>query len=92
MYVAGYNILPTGFSIRVADYWLGYSTDWNDTLNWFTGDVPDQNTDIIIPCTPSGNHSPMTNSGTLQQCRSLLLEPGAILFIPQGDTLEIHGN
>lgn len=90
--VSGFNVLPHTFPIHVADYWKGLSSDWNDPENWFTGQVPDSNTDIIIPATPEGSNFPISNSGNDSHCRRLFLEPGALVELGENDTLFLHGN
>jgi len=90
--ISGYNILPHYFDVNVSDYWLGYTTDWNDPANWFTGSVPDSSTYLIIPSTPAGTKYPHTNSGPARVCHSILVEPGAAFSIQPGDVMHISND
>jgi len=90
--VSGYNGYKIEQDICVADYWVGYSENWNDGNNWFTGDVPDQNTDVLIPIQPDGGHFPIENTSGSRMCNSLFLENGAFFTLHEGDTITITGN
>jgi hypothetical protein len=87
--VSGYNILPRYFDIHVSDYWLGISKLWNDPNNWFTGDVPDNSTYIIIPANPEGSFFPEKNEGNMRQCKGIYVEPGAQVYVGYGETFNI---
>jgi hypothetical protein len=87
--VSGYNILPQYFDIHVSDYWLGFSNVWNDPGNWFTGDVPDNSTYIIIPADPEGSFFPEKNDGNLRQCKGIYVEPSAEIYVGYGETFTI---
>jgi hypothetical protein len=87
--VSGYNILPQYFQIQVSDYWLGLTSDWNDPANWYSGQIPDNETYIIIPTNPVGQNFPSFNSGTSRQCKELKLEPGAQCIIGKGETFNV---
>jgi hypothetical protein len=89
--VSGYNILPQYFTIQVSDYWLGWTNDWNDPDNWYSGQVPDSSTCIIIPSVPEGASFPLKNSGAYRNCKAIKIEPGAQFKMAQGDTFYISG-
>jgi hypothetical protein len=90
--VVGYNTLLQVFDVHVSDYWLGWSLEWNDPLNWYTQSVPDSDTYVIIPANPAGNHFPLKNNGELRQCKALMIEPGAMINLSGGETFTISGN
>jgi hypothetical protein len=87
--ISGYNILKTDFDIYVADYWLGYTDDWSQPSNWFSGTVPDQFTPVFIPSAPIGTRFPINNSGTVRNCKNLHLEQGAQFEVDEDETLII---
>jgi hypothetical protein len=68
--------------------WTGSnSTDWNDPGNWSLAYVPSMFDDVLIP---SGlSNYPLTNSGASADAKSLLLEPGASLTVPTGNSLTV---
>jgi len=90
--VTGFNILPQYFTIQVSDYWLGWTNDWNDPDNWYSGQVPDSSTFIIIPSVPAGATFPMKNSGPYRNCKAIRVEPGAHFNVAHGDTFYISGD
>ncbi len=92
MVVSGYNILPQYFTIQVGDCWLGWTNDWNDPDNWYSGQVPDGSTFIIIPSVPEGALFPVKNSGAYRNCRAIRVEPGAQFKVASGDTFYIGGD
>lgn len=89
---SGMNVLPDTMTVGVADHWLGTSSDWNDPLNWSSGQVPDSGTRIIIPALSSGGHYPIMENGSTIHCRDLLIQPGASVSLGKNDHLIIHGN
>ncbi len=87
--VSGYNILTTEFDLHVADYWLGYTTDWSDPSNWHSGAVPGTSTAVVISDSPAGGRFPITNSGNERNCRNLHIEQGAQFEVDENETLRI---
>lgn len=87
--ISGYNILPAYFDMEVSDFWLGITTDWSDPGNWFSGTVPDEHTPVVIPAMPQGGCYPSTNSLQVRECKTLLLEPGAVFTLNPGETFNI---
>jgi hypothetical protein len=90
--ICGYNILPHYYDIQVSDYWLGISRDWQDAANWFTGQVPDTSTNVIIPASPVGGYFPLKNSFNHRQCKTIFLEPGAQFNLGSGETFSVGNN
>jgi hypothetical protein len=90
--ISGYNKKPFSKNIIVADYWLGYTDDWNDTHNWYTEQVPDSNTYVIIPLNPEGGNYPGSNMGGAMVCKGIFIEDGVVFNIPEGSTFTISGN
>jgi hypothetical protein len=87
--VSGYNIIPHVFDIHVCNYWLGWTPDWSNPYNWFTGNIPDSSSYIIIPANPAGMRFPLINSGADRQCRAIKIEPGALFNIEDGETFSV---
>ncbi|NTV83459.1 MAG: hypothetical protein HGA23_04040, partial [Bacteroidales bacterium] len=87
--VSGYNILPQYFEIQVSDYWLGLTNIWNNPENWYTGEVPDSSTYVIIPANPVGTNFPERNEINIRQCEGIYIEPGALLIIGEGETFSV---
>ena len=76
--ITGYNILPEILPVTISDYWLGFTTDWNEASNWYSGAVPDANSSVIIPPSPIGTKFPLTNSGPPRQCKAILIKEGGL--------------
>lgn len=87
--ISGYNILLETFDLVIADYWLGVNPDWSDPQNWFSGSIPNQNTDVVITDSPAGGYFPMENSLGVRNCRNLHIEQGAGFEVVPGETLRI---
>jgi hypothetical protein len=90
--VSGYNILPQYITLQVSDYWLGWTNNWHDPANWYTGQVPDSSTSIIIPSDPEGLSFPLKNTGIDRHCKAILVEPGAQIILGNNDNLYISGD
>ena len=90
--ICGYNVLPFDSLILVADYWVGDTQDWDDPGNWYTGQVPDEYTNVIIPADPVGSHYPLLGAGKSFHCKNMFVEEGAALQLGTNDVLIIHGN
>jgi hypothetical protein len=90
--VSGYNILPRYFEIKVCNFWLGLTNDWNDEDNWCTGAIPGSSSQVVIPANPFGTEFPLTNSGIDRQCKSIYIEPGALFKIAPGETFSVWGD
>jgi hypothetical protein len=84
--VSGYNIIPQYFPLEAGDYWLGLTNDWNDPVNWYTGEVPDHSTYVIIPANPPGDEFPLKNTGVTRHCKAILIEPGALFDLGTDET------
>lgn len=68
--------------------WTGVtSTDWNTPGNWSKGIVPTVLDNVIIPSgTP---FSPVIASGITGNCKSIILNPGAIVTVATGGNLKV---
>ena len=74
--------------------WTGTaSTDWNNSANWSTGNVPSTITNVTIPDVSgaSGNF-PVLASGANGTCFELTVDASASLTVNSGMTLSIAGN
>ncbi|MBP6871743.1 MAG: hypothetical protein KBC43_07025 [Bacteroidales bacterium] len=92
LWITGYNILPQMIPIHACNYWLGYSPDWGNPANWFTGHIPDSTSYIIIPSQPAGTKFPSFNSSTERHCRHFMIEENAQFRIGPGETLKVWGD
>jgi hypothetical protein len=90
--LSGYNLTPKSFELIFSDYWLGYNTNWSDPNNWYSGSVPNSNTNVFIPAFPAGNFYPTSNSESNMSCHGILIEEGALFEIGLNEQLIIHGN
>jgi hypothetical protein len=90
--VSGNNVLPHDYDIPVADYWIGNNQNWDDPENWYTGQVPDEFTNVVIPADPQGDHFPILGAGKTCHCKNMYLEEGASFQLGSNDILIIHGN
>lgn len=90
--VSGYNILPHYYEILVCDYWLGLTKEWNNVNNWYSGNIPDSSSYLIIPADPSGPYFPYSSQGQDRHCRAIFIEPGALFHLNPGETFSISGD
>jgi hypothetical protein len=90
--ISGYNILPHYYQIEVSDYWLGMTSNWQDAANWFTGQVPDTSTNVIIPANPAGGNFPTKNSTDIRRCKSIFLELHSSFHLGTGETFSVGNN
>ena len=69
--------------------WIGNSsTDWTNAVNWSSGIVPTATNDVLIPSgTP---FSPVIATGILANCKSIQINPGAIITIATGGNLKVN--
>lgn len=71
-------------------YWTGATnTDWFVPTNWACGTVPTPTTDAIIP--DRVNDPIISTSGTAQ-CKELVIDNGATVFLQPNALLEVYGN
>jgi len=71
--------------------WIGaQDNNWNNPLNWSHGQIPDTNYNITIPAFFPGSNSPETFSDSSNSINRLIIEQGATLSIPSGNTLIIN--
>jgi len=88
---AGSSDFSNETSTRDHVNWMGYSTDWNNPMNWSHRHKPDQDCDVLIPPSPAGGLFPILNSGSYGQIRKLTIENGAQFEIPSGKILQVLG-
>ncbi|RLD44445.1 MAG: hypothetical protein DRI89_03165 [Bacteroidetes bacterium] len=69
------NVLP------LLNTWLGNNSDWQDIVNWTDGNVPNSSHKVTIPQLPMGGSFPHIIPGGVANCKELLIEPGALIFI-----------
>ncbi len=72
---------------KSAGLWLGYSTAWDDTGNWYGSAVPDINADVFIPKNPVGGNFPVITGTVTAVCDKIFIENGASLTIQNGGSL-----
>lgn len=90
--VNGFNVLPQWYTIHVCNCWLGYTTDWSDPNNWYSGTIPDSYSYIIIPQSPVGNNFPDSNSGMNRSCKAIFIEQNAHFQIGKDETFSVAGD
>lgn len=72
--------------------WVGdESTDWFDCANWQALEIPDAETDVIIPDTTVTNDEPTIN-GETAAARNLTIEDGRTLTITGTGALDLNGS
>lgn len=72
-------------SLKFISYWTGFvSKAWEDPSNWTCGNIPDENTDVVIQ---SSTNSPEVNS--MATCRSTTVNPGTTIIVKAGYKLAI---
>jgi subtilisin-like proprotein convertase family protein len=78
-------IQDTGCQVN---YWTGtVDTKWEDRNNWSCNSIPDSNTVVIIS---SGKiNYPVVNSAA--KCRSVYIDPAAIIIVNRGYRLNVFG-
>jgi archaellum component FlaG (FlaF/FlaG flagellin family) len=70
--------------------WTGnYSTAWNDARNWTCGVVPGASDKVFISSAPSGNRFPVVANGVTAVCYDVTIQPGAIMTVETGGTLNV---
>lgn len=79
----------TGFSL-ITFTWLGYTTDWNSTGNWSTGEIPDETIAVVIPTSPTGGNHPVVSNGVNAKCYSFTLQTGATLNVETGGSMTVY--
>ena len=75
------------YTLKFQTLWVGInSTDWHNTGNWSSGQIPDIYTDIVIPA--GTTYSPEVTSNL--SLRSLRVETGATVTVKSGAVLKIE--
>lgn len=72
--------------------WLGFTNSWETPSNWACSQLPDINTDVVIPTVPTGGIYPEISSTGVAFARNLSIASNAKLTILTGSDLEIHGD
>ncbi|MEO6454343.1 MAG: hypothetical protein ABIN97_09735 [Ginsengibacter sp.] len=69
--------------------WIGVtSTSWTTGSNWLKGVVPTASEPVVIPAgTP---FSPIIANGVTGNCKSILMQPGAIVTVATGGKLKVN--
>jgi len=75
-------------TLRFVSKWSGtQNVNWDNTMNWACGIVPDGNTDVLI--LPGASNMPVMNSN--RSVRSLSVKNGASISVNPGFKLDIKG-
>lgn len=72
--------------------WTGaINTDWNNTGNWSSNQIPTEGTTVMIP---NVTNYPELNSsaGNLAETNHLTINSGSHLYLPQGKSLTVYGD
>jgi hypothetical protein len=92
-YSVNYIVLKRKYNGSPNGVWTGgFSGDWSTVSNWSDYRIPDSTTNVVIPATPAGGRYPSMNLNKPAVCKSILLEPGAIIEISSGSALTIMGS
>jgi hypothetical protein len=82
------GIINNPIFIKITAYWTGLTnSDWNNPANWNCGQVPDYDTEVIIP----GNAPNIPEVLNSTSCKKLTLQHSGIIIHP-GRNLTIKGN
>ncbi len=90
-----FNGGPAEFSIRLSpantNVWVGtLNSEWNKKENWSTGEIPNQNTEVIIPSGRRFMGSPRYPTITTNTSfRSVKIDPGARVDVAPGVVVTI---
>jgi hypothetical protein len=91
-YSVTYLVLKKKHTGTPTGIWTGtYSEDWTTVFNWEDHRIPDENTDVVISSVPAGGRFPKKILNGKAVCKSITLEPGATLEIPENKVLEVSG-
>ena len=72
-------------TLQFVSYWNGRADKkWEDEANWSCGNIPDQNTDVIIP---TNTNTPEVNANAV--CRTLTMQNGGKLSVKPGIQLKV---
>ncbi len=72
-------------TLQFVSYWNGRTgKNWEDVSNWTCGNIPDSNTDVVIPL---NTNTPDVNQNTV--CRTLNVQSGAKLSVKPGVQLKV---
>ena len=82
------EISLSGYPANTAGTWLGLSSDWNSTSNWFGAQVPTAATDVTIPDTDNDPVIDNINAVTA----SITVNDNATLSVNGNATLTANGN
>ncbi|MEZ5082640.1 MAG: T9SS type A sorting domain-containing protein [Bacteroidales bacterium] len=70
-----------------------FRLNWSTaSKSWLNGNVPLMGTNVLVPGNPSGGKFPETNSAMGAECKDLVVQPGARIFVPTNNTLSVNGN
>ncbi len=70
--------------------WKGFTTNWNDTLNW-CGVLPTSTTDVVIPI-KSFNPTISSSVNDSAKARNITVNNGSLLTIAYGGKLKVYGS
>ena len=69
--------------------WLGnVSTAWNNAANWSSGIVPTALNNVVIPA--NRPFSPIVANTVTANCKSIQINPGAIITVATGGNLKVN--
>ena len=73
--------------------WTGaIDNDWDNHGNWSCGGVPNDTTDVLIPDVSGlGNYPCIVMPGSIGECRSIYLQPNALLNVKPAAELKVLG-
>lgn len=67
----------------------GGDQDWANCRNWEEGNIPDQNTDVVIP---EGQILTLNGSSSVLRARNIWIQDGGSIQLASGKSIEVSGN
>jgi hypothetical protein len=92
--ITAFNCVPyinPDVFVMPPNYWLGYTSEWNNPVNWSNGIVPGPSTQVVIPEVLTGNYYPSVFSGPNPVIDQLDLQEGSNISLPAGVTISVGG-
>ena len=90
MMVNGVTTYTPEFILKFTTEWTGaVNSAWDNSANWSCNQLPDINTDVVLPSALS--KYPIINNNVNAVCRSIKALPGSALRLNTGGKLDIKG-
>ena len=70
------------------DVFIEQTEEWNLATNWFGNEIPNSNTNVLIP----EQNTVIINDGTSAACKNMIIYPRGTLTVSENNTLSVNGN